>query len=154
MSTPTSAEIYSPGLEGVIAGETAISTVTGGLRYRGYPVTELAEKCAFDEVAHLLLHGALPTRAQLADFQKRLASAQKLPALLSELLVKVPKNAVPMDVLRTGVSVLAHYDPELEDSSRAATLRKSERLLAQIPLIIAAYYRATKGQSAVPAQPE
>src|SRR5438876_12104308 len=98
MTTPT--EIYSPGLEGVIAGETAISTITGGLRYRGYPVVELAEKSTFDEVAYLLLHGALPTRAQLAEFTKRLARAQKLPAVLSDLLKKVPKDAVPMDVLR------------------------------------------------------
>ncbi len=150
----TATEIYSPGLEGVIAGETAISTVTGGLRYRGYPVVELAEKSTFDEVAILLLHGELPTRSQLAEFNQRLAAAQKLPPLLSELLTKLPKNAVPMDVLRTGVSILAHYEPELEDNSSAANLRKSERLLAQIPLIIAEYYRATKGQPPVPTKPE
>jgi 2-methylcitrate synthase/citrate synthase II len=153
MTTPAT-EIYSPGLEGVIAGETAISTVTGGLRYRGYPVVELAEKSTFDEVAYLLLHGELPTRSQLAEFNQRLAAAQKLPPLLSELLTKLPKNAVPMDVLRTGVSMLANYEPELEDNSRAANLRKSERLLAQIPLIIAEYYRATKGQPPVPTKPQ
>ena len=151
MTTPK--ETYSPGLEGVIAGETAISTVTGGLRYRGYPVVELAEHSTFDEVAFLLLHGELPTRTQLADFNKRLAAAQKLPVVLSELLTKLPKDAVPMDVLRTGVSILAHYEPELNDSSRAANLRKSERLLAQIPLIIAEAYRATKGQPVVPPKP-
>jgi 2-methylcitrate synthase/citrate synthase II len=152
MSTPT--EIYSPGLEGVIAGETAISTVTGGLRYRGYPVVALAEKSSFDEVAFLLLHGELPTRSQLADFNKRLAAAQKLPPVLSELLTKLPKDAVPMDVLRTGVSILAHYEPELEDNSKAANLRKAERLLAQIPLVIAEYYRATKGLLVAPSRPE
>ena len=147
MTPPT--EIYSPGLEGVIAGETAISTIVGGLRYRGYPVAELTEKATFDEVAHLLLHGELPTRTQLADFNKRLAAAQKLPVVLSELLTKLPKNAVPMDVLRTAVSILASFDPDLEDSSTAANLRKAERLLAQIPLVIAEYYRATKGQPPV-----
>ena len=152
MSTPT--EIYSPGLEGVIAGETAISTVTGGLRYRGYPVTELAEKSTFDEVAYLLLHGELPTRSQLTELQKRLAAAQKLPSVLSDLLKRLPKDGIPMDVLRTGVSMLALYDPEVEDGSRAANLRKAERLLAQIPLIIAEYYRATRGQPAVPPKPE
>jgi 2-methylcitrate synthase len=152
MTTPAT-EIYSPGLEGVIAGETAISTVTGGLRYRGYPVVELAEKSTFDEVAFLLLHGELPTRSQLADFNQRLAAAQKLPPLLSELLTKLPKKAVPMDVLRTGVSMLANYEPELEDNSRGANLRKSERLLAQIPLVIAEYHRATKGQPPVPTKP-
>ena len=152
MTTPT--EIYSPGLDGVIAGETAISTIVDGLRYRGYPVTELADKCSFDEVAYLLLHGELPTRTQLADLQKRLAAAQKLPGVLSELLTKLPKNAVPMDVLRTGVSILASYEPELEDATCAANVRKAERLLAQIPLIIAEFYRATKGQPVVPPKPE
>src|SRR5438874_3626228 len=107
MSAP---EIYSPGLEGVIAGETAISTITGGLRYRGYPVTELAEKSTFDEVAYLLLHGELPTRPQLDAFNKRLAAGQKLPSLVSDVLKKVPDGAVPMDVVRTVVSMLAHFD--------------------------------------------
>jgi citrate synthase len=152
MSNPS--EIYSPGLEGVIAGETAVSTITGGLRYRGYPVTELAEKSTFDEVAYLLLYGDLPSRSQLGDFNKRLAAAQKLPGVLSELLKKLPRDAVPMDVLRTGVSILANFDPDLTDNGKAANLRKSERLLAQIPLIIAEYYRATKGQQAVATKPE
>jgi citrate synthase len=66
-------EPYAPGLDGVIAGETAISTVTEGLRYRGYPVTELTEKCCFEEVAYLLLYGDLPSRSQLADFEARVA---------------------------------------------------------------------------------
>src|SRR6185436_3026336 len=113
MSAP---EIYSPGLEGVIAGETAVSTITGGLRYRGYPVVELAERSTFDEVAFLLLHGELPTRTQLADFNQRLAAAQKLPDVLSDLLKKLPGDAVPMDVVRTGVSILAHYDPKVSDN--------------------------------------
>lgn len=150
MSNVPVPEIYSPGLEGVIAGETAISTVTGGLRYRGYPVTELAENCSFDEVAHLLVHGELPSRAALTEFRKRLAAEQKLPSVLSNLLKALPKDAVPMDVLRTGVSLLSLYDPETVDNSRPANLRKSERLLAQIPLIICEYYRATKGQTPVP----
>ncbi len=150
----STADIYSPGLEGVIAGETAVSTVTGGLRYRGYPVTELAEKCSFDEVAYLLLHGELPTQTQLEAFQGRLASAQKLPSLLSELLKKMPAQAIPMDVVRTGVSMLAHFDPETADESHDANLRKSERLLAQIPLIIGEYHRACKGLPPVTPRPE
>lgn len=147
-------EIYSPGLEGVIAGETAISTVTGGLRYRGYPVTELAEKCTFEEVAHLLLHGDLPNKNQLADFQKRLAAEMRLPPVLSDLLRSLPAAAPPMDVLRTAVSILAHYDKDLENSTPAANLRKAERLLAQIPVALAEAYRASKGQSAVAPRPE
>ncbi len=143
MSTATT-EIYSPGLEGVIAGETAVSTVTGGLRYRGYPVTELAESATFDEVAHLLLHGELPTKRELADFQKRIAAARQLPTALRELLKAMPPDAVPMDALRTAVSILAHYDPDLHDNSREANLRKAERLLAQIPVVVAEQYRVSR----------
>src|SRR5262245_10740299 len=123
------AEVYSPGLEGVIAGETAISTVTGGLRYRGYPVTELAELATFDEVAYLLLHGDLPSAEQLGAFHQRLAEASKLPGPLDSLYQSLPVATSPMDVLRTSVSILAHYEPEVEDSSHAANLRKAERLL-------------------------
>jgi citrate synthase len=146
MSAP---EIYSPGLEGVIAGETAISTITGGLRYRGYPVTELAEKATFDEVAHLLLHGELPTAPQLKAFQKRLTDARTIPNPLQDLLKVLPKQNSGMDVLRTGVSVLAHYDPEVEDNGHDANLRKAERLLAQIPLVVAAFFRFGKGQQPI-----
>jgi 2-methylcitrate synthase/citrate synthase II len=146
-------ENYSPGLEGVIAGETSISTVSGGLSYRGYPVTELAAQCSFEEVAYLLLYGALPNRPQLADFHKRLA-AQTLPPVLSDLLRRLPKGAVPMDVLRSGVSILAHYEPDVSDNSRAANLRKAERLLGQIPLIIAEHYRATKNLAPVVPRPD
>lgn len=146
-------EIYSPGLEGVIAGETAISTVDTGLSYRGYAVTELAEKCQFDEVAYLLLHGELPTHSQLGEFLKRVAANQKLPAELSKLFTVLPKDAPPMDVLRTAISVLAHYDPEIGDNSTDANLRKAERLYAQIPLCVAEAFHASKGQKTVAAKP-
>jgi citrate synthase len=146
MSAP---EIYSPGLEGVIAGETAISTVMGGLRYRGYPVTELAEKSTFDEVAFLLLHGELPSRAQLGAFQKRVAAARQIPSSLRDLLKAIPPTSTPMDVLRTAVSVLAHYDPETNAESSEANLRKAERLLAQIPVAIADFHRLSNGMPVV-----
>jgi citrate synthase len=146
----STAEIYSPGLEGVVAGETAVSTIEGGLRYRGYPVTELAEHCSFDEVAYLLLYGELPKKSELAGFQERVAASRKLPDSLRTLLRSLPKDAVPMDTLRSAVSVLAHYDPDVNDNSRMANLRKSERLLGQIPVAIAEQYRAAKGQPAVP----
>src|SRR5438034_4059584 len=99
----TTTEVYSPGLEGVIAGETALSTVEGGLRYRGYPVTELAERCTFEEVAYLLLHGELPRKAELAAFQQRIVAARKIPESLRALLKALPKDVVPMDALRTAV---------------------------------------------------
>src|ERR1041385_4632146 len=103
-----STETYSPGLEGVIAGETAVSTVTGGLRYRGYPVTELVETATFDEAAYLLLHGALPTAQQLRSFHQRLGQASWLPRPLVQLFQSLPPAVNPMDALRTAVSVLSH----------------------------------------------
>src|SRR5438552_4024198 len=153
MSAAPTTEIYSPGLEGVIAGETAISTVEGGLRYRGYPVTELAEKCQFDEVAYLLLHNELPNQKQLSDFQGRVAAAAKLPAELSKLFTALPAATSPMDVLRTAISVLAHYDPEVGANSTEANLRKAERLYAQIPLCVAETFHASKKQKPVAAKP-
>jgi citrate synthase len=146
--------IYSPGLEGVIAGETAVSTFEGGLHYRGYPVGELVENASFDEVAFLLLHGGLPNRFQLASFQRRLAAARSLPHPLLDLLRVLPPAVHPMDVVRTSVSVLAHYDPETEDGSREANRRKAERLVAQIPVAVAAHYRLSRGMQAVPARPD
>jgi citrate synthase len=150
----SSVEIYSPGLEGVVAGETSISTVTDGLRYRGYPVTELAEKAGFDEVAYLLLYGELPTVAQLAEFQKRLSAARQLPAPLTVLFKALPPATPPMDALRSAVSILAHFDPDTEDNSHDANLRKAERLLAQIPLAIAAQFRLANGLPLITPRPE
>ncbi len=147
-------ETYSPGLEGVIAGETAISTIEGGLRYRGYPVGELVEHAGFDEVAYLLLHGDLPNQLQLAGFQRRLAASQSIPPPLLDLLRVLPPAIHPMDAVRTSVSVLAHYDPETEDSSHEANVRKAERLLAQIPVAVAAQYRLSRGMPTVPARPD
>jgi len=147
-------EIYSPGLEGVIAGETAISTITEGLAYRGYPVTELADKCAFDEVAYLLLHGELPDTKELGDFQKRIAVARRLPEPLRDLLKALPKWTLPMDAIRTSVSILAHFDQDMADNSPDANLRKAERLLAQIPVAIADQHRFSKGLQPIPARPD
>ncbi len=147
-------EIYSPGLEGVVAGETAISTIAEGLSYRGYPVTELAEKAGFEEVAYLLLHGELPNATQLLDFQKRVAGARRLPDALRELLNALPRTTSPMDTVRCAVSVLAHFDPEVADSSHDANVRKAERLLGQIPVAVTEFHRLSNGLQPVPPRPE
>jgi citrate synthase len=148
MTAPS--ELKSPDLDGVIAGETAISTVTGGLCYRGYPVTEFAESATFDEVAYLLLHGELPTSKQLTEFQQRLVAARRLPDALRQLLKALPPATIPMDAIRTSASILSHYDPEVGDNSHSANVRKAERLLAQIPLAIVVQHRLSKGQPEVP----
>jgi len=150
-STPPT-ETYSPGLEGIIAGETAISTVTGGLRYRGYPITELADKCSFEEVAYLLLYGELPKKSELAAFHSRIATSRQLPAPLITLYRNLPKTIPAMDAIRTGISVLSHFDPDVNDNSTAANRRKAERLLGQIPVAIAAHHRIA--QSLEPIEPQ
>src|SRR5882757_873226 len=102
-----SADKKTGGLAGVTAGQTAICTVGKegmGLTYRGYSIEDLAAKATFEETAFLLLHGHLPKRAELDDFQHRLTSMRGLPAPLKSLLEQLPGNAHPMDVLRTGCS--------------------------------------------------
>jgi len=145
-------EIYSPGLEGVIAGETAISTVTGGLSYRGYAIEDLARHGTFEEVAHLLLYGELPTAEQLDEFRKRLNSAAQVPRPIIEALRQMPPGTSPMDVLRSASSMLAHWDPDAADNSHDANVRKAERLLAQLPVVMAARHRLKQGKEPVPAE--
>jgi citrate synthase len=115
-------------------------------------VGELVENAGFDEVACLLLHGELPNSFQLASFQRRLAGARCLPHPLLDLLRVLRPAGSSMDVLRTCVSVLAHYDPETDDSSHEANLRKAERLVAQVPVAVAAQYRLSRGLEPVPAR--
>jgi len=138
-------EIYSPGLEGVVAGETAISTLAGGLHYRGYSIEELANHAEFEEVAWLLLRGDLPKPAELAAFRERLAVGSAVPREIFAFLKSVPKDASPMDVLRTGTSALAHWDPDVADNSPEANFRKAERLLAQTSVLIGAFQRIREG---------
>ena len=143
-------EKYYPGLEGVIAGQTAISTILGGLRYRGYPIEELAEQTSFEEVAYLVLEGELPTAAQLDEFNGQLAQARSVPEPIIEILRHIPRETPAMDALRTAVSALGHFDPEAADNSHEANLRKAQRLLARIPTVIAAHQRLKNGQEPIP----
>jgi len=149
-----SEEIYSPGLEGVVAGETAVSTLAGGLQYRGYAVEELAQHATFEEVAYLLLHGELPAAAELKAFKDRLTDAMTVPAEMIATLKSIPRNASLMDVMRSGASLLAHWDPETADNSHAANVRKAERLLAQLPVVMAARQRLVEGQEPVAGEPQ
>jgi 2-methylcitrate synthase len=152
-ATPATA-IYSPGLEGVIAGETAISTIEEGLRYRGYPVGELVENCTFEEVAFLLLYGELPKRPELVEFRKCVAANRHLPQPLRTLLHALPSETSGMDSLRSSISILAHFDPDVNDNSRAANIRKAERLLGQIPPAIADQFHFSQGSMGVAPRPD
>jgi citrate synthase len=142
-------EQFFPGLEGVIAGETSVSTITGGLSYRGYSIDDLSAEATFPEVAYLLLHGELPNEELLADFKAILDESAEVDASIYEFLKGVPLHVGAMDVLRTGISAVSHFDPQLDETTTAANLGKATRLLAQIPLLIAARHRFRQGESLV-----
>jgi len=147
-------ETYSPGLEGIVAGETAISTVATGLTYRGYAIDELAEHSTYEEVAYLVLYGELPTDSQAAEFRSRLSAAANVPPEIIETLRRIPNSAPTMDVLRSACSLLAHWDPEVANNSHDANVRKTERLLAKFPVIVAARQRLKNKLEPVAANPQ
>lgn len=131
------------GLRGVVAGETRISTVGKaghGLTYRGYDISELAERSSFAEVAFLLLYGELPLAAELDAFVARQRAARELPAGLREVLELIPAEAHPMDVLRTGCSMLGTLEPEPDFDSQWSI---AERLLATLPAMLLYWHRFT-----------
>jgi citrate synthase len=133
---------YSPGLAGVIAGESAICWVdpNSGLRYRGYDVEELGASASFEQVAWLILHGELPNKTELAQFNKQLIEQRQIPPAVLDILRKLPRDARAMDMLRTGVSALGSFDPDLGKVDHDANMRKAVRLLARLtPLTTASW---------------
>ncbi|MEX2494789.1 MAG: 2-methylcitrate synthase [Woeseia sp.] len=129
------------GLAGVSAGETALCTVGkegAGLTYRGYDIYDLADNAAFEEVAYLLMHGKLPNRQELASYIKRLKSLRALPEYLRQVLEMLPADSHPMDVLRSGVSVLGNFEPEGDFSNQSGV---ADRLLACLPSILLYWHR-------------
>jgi len=141
------------GLKGVYFDRspcTFIDGKAGELRYRGYSIHDLAEKSTFEETAWLLMYGDLPSAQELASFDAQLKAARKLPPAVLDI-IRAIKDAHPMDVLRTGVSALAAFDPETTDNSRDATLRKAIRLTSQVPMIVAAHARIRAGEAPVAA---
>ena len=129
------------GLRGQVAGETALCTVgkTGtGLTYRGYDITDLADNAQFEEVAYLLLRGKLPNQAELDAYKAKLKSLRTLPDALKLVLEQIPKDAHPMDVMRTGCSMLGNLETEQDFSEQDD---KIDRLLAVFPAIITYWYR-------------
>jgi 2-methylcitrate synthase len=133
----------SVALSGVVAGNTALCTVgrTGNdLHYRGYDILDIADKCEFEEIAHLLVHEKLPTRAELAAYKKKLAGLRELPPQVKTALEQVPKTAHPMDVMRTGVSVLGTVLPEKDDHGAAGARDIADRLMASTGSMLLYWY--------------
>ncbi len=145
--------IKARGLEGIISHETELSFIDGQqgiLIYDGYDIQDLAEHTTFEEVAYLLWNGHLPNRKELDELNAQLQAERDLPEGVLQILRLAPKDANPMHLLRTATSALSFYDEEADDMSHEANYRKSIRLQARVPSIIAAFDRIRKGKEYVP----
>ncbi|HLX29216.1 MAG TPA: 2-methylcitrate synthase [Casimicrobiaceae bacterium] len=133
----------SVALSGVTAGNTALCTVgrTGNdLHYRGYDILDMAERCEFEEIAYLLVHGKLPTRAELDAYHKKLRSMRGLPGPLQKVLEQIPASAHPMDVMRTGVSTLGSLVPESDRHHPQGARDIADRLMASLGSMLLYWY--------------
>lgn len=147
--------VIAKGLEGIIANSTRLSDVLGQegiLIYSGYNINELAGKATYEEVVHLLYYGHLPNRQELERLKGTLASHRELPEGVVSFLKGTPKNANPMDVMRTAVSMLGLYDAEkeVEGESGTANFRRALSITAKIGVVAAYYHRARQGKSLPP----
>ena len=136
-----SKKLGGAGLRGQVAGQTALCTVGtqgSGLNYRGYDVDDLADNCIFEEVAHLILKGHLPTQSELDAYQAKLEGMRELPEALKAGLELIPASAHPMDVMRTGVSLLGNLEQETSFDQQQD---KVDRILALLPAMVVYWYR-------------
>ena len=134
-------KLEGAGLRGQVAGKTSLCTVGkegAGLTYRGFSIELLAEKATFEEVAHLLLYGHLPNKNELESYKEKLINMRSLPEALKEVLERIPSSAHPMDVLRTGCSMLGNLEPEGDFLNQN---KSADRMLAAFPSIIIYWYR-------------
>lgn len=141
--------VKNTGLRGVAIADTKVSYIDGEhgvLIYRGYRIEELAERSSFMETAFLLLNSHLPSESELERFERQFAQSRDVPGFILEVLEKLPVRAYPMDVLQACIPMLAMADPELDDESRDANVRKAVRLIARVPAVIAAWHRIRNGQ--------
>lgn len=146
--------VKNTGLRGVTVADTKISYIDGEngiLIYRGFRIEELAEQSTFTEIAFLLLNGHLPKESELERFERQLMQSRDVPGFVLESLEKFPKDADPMDVLQASVPMLGLADPDLNDDSREANVRKAVRLIARIPAVTAAWNRIRNGEKPLPA---
>jgi citrate synthase len=140
--------VKNTGLRGVAVADTKISFIDadkGVLIYRGYRIEELAERSTFMEVAYLLLNGSLPGVEELQKFEKEVRAAREVPPYVCSCMKDWPRGAKPMDVLQACVPVLAMADPELAEESREANVRMAIRLIARMPVVVAAWHRIRNG---------
>ncbi|MFQ5486623.1 MAG: citrate/2-methylcitrate synthase [Desulfobacterales bacterium] len=144
--------ILNTGLRGVTVASTRISNVIGNLGkliYRGYLVQDLAQHASFEEAAYLLLYEKLPDKDQLRAFNADLSAERHIPDEMIKALKIIPKNALSMDVLQSSISMLAHYDSDIQKTSRDAFCSMAIRLTAKIPTLIAAWHRIRGDQDPI-----
>ncbi|MFQ3577683.1 MAG: citrate/2-methylcitrate synthase, partial [Verrucomicrobiia bacterium] len=148
----------SKGLEGVVATTTDLSDVdglNGRLTYAGYDINELAGKVSFEECVHLLWHGHLPNRAELAELHRELAEERELPKGVHDFVCSAPKTANPMDVLRTAVSMLGLYDSMPPEETRVpAERKKAVSITAKMGVIVGLYHRVRTARQMPPLRPD
>ena len=140
--------IVAKGLEGIVANESRLSMVDGKegkLMYLGYDIDDLVENCSFEEIVHLLHRGKLPNRAELETLTADLRARRELPQGVIDFLKNAPKDAGPMDVLRTGVSMLGLYDTRGNNQDRKLNEDRALSICARVPLIVAYYHRIRQG---------
>src|SRR5262245_53803601 len=140
------------GLEGVVAAETKLCDLdgkNGRLAYCGYDIDDLARRASYEEVAYLLWHGELPTRAQLDQFSAELVAARPIPSEMVQAFKLMPPHTDPMRVLQAAVAMLGMYDPDATDNSREANRRKAARLTSQMATAICAHHRVRGGHAPV-----
>ena len=151
--TPT----VNTGLRGVTIASTKVSDVIGDqgkLIYRGYLVSELADRASFEEIIHLLLFEKLPNKKELADIKSMLVAERSIPEALIAALKTRPPNALPMDILQAAAAMLAHHDAEVTDQTREATLRMGIRLIAKLSTVLAAWERIRNGKEPIAPDPD
>jgi citrate synthase len=144
------------GLEGIVATSSQICFIDGDqgvLSYFGFNIHTLAENATFEETIYLLWNGKLPTRGQLDELKASLVAERELPPQVEEFLRTVPKDVLPMDVVRTAVSMLSLYDPLARDNSTEASVKKAVKLMARISTIVTSFDRLRKGEAVVPGDP-
>lgn len=147
--------VTGAGLEGIIAAESEICFIDGDagiLSYQGFDIHTLAENATFEEVIFLLWNGRLPNQSELDGLKKSLVAERAIPAEVAKFLGSVPKS-VPMDVLRTAVSMLSLYDPLAKDSTIGANVRKAEKLMAQTATIVTTFDRLRNGLDVIEGDP-
>ena len=148
--------MVNPGLEGVVAAQTAVCFIDGlqgRMLYRGHDIHDLAAHSNFEETAYLLWQGDLPGPDQLAELSEQLIAGRTLPAAVLDLLRSFPRRTAPMDVLRSAVSFLSAYDPDAANHTREANLRKAVRLTAQFASVTAAWHRISNGGDPIAPNP-